>query len=131
MLISHTHLGVSNFDRAFAFYSGLMSELGFVLKFCSPERRWAGWMEAGVPRPLFLIGCPFDGGDAEPGNGQMVALLAGDRATVDRAYRWALSNGAIDEGAPGLRPQDHPDYYGAYVRDLDHNKIGICCHTPG
>ena len=79
MLLSHVHVGVSDFDRAFAFYSGVMDTLGFVLKFSKPEKSWAGWMEAGAARPLFLVGRPFDGDAAHPGNGQMVALLAPNR----------------------------------------------------
>ncbi len=130
MLLSHVHVGVSDFNRGFTFYSGLMNELGFILKFCRPEKSWAGWMEENVSRPLFLVGCPFDGHDASPGNGQMVALLAHERSIVDNAYRWAIGNGAVDEGTPGLRTHYHPDYYGAYFRDPDGNKICICCHTP-
>ena len=86
-------------------------------------------MEDGVDRPLFLVGRPFDGNDPSPGNGQMVALLARDRSSVDRTYEWALAHGATDDGAPGLRPHYHPDYYGAYFHDPDRNKICICCHT--
>jgi catechol 2,3-dioxygenase-like lactoylglutathione lyase family enzyme len=130
MLLSHVHVGVSDFDRAFAFYSGLMRQLGFVLKFHRPEKSWAGWMEDGVARPLFLVGRPFDGETARAGNGQMVALLARDRASVDASHRWAIENGAMDDGAPGLRPHYHPDYYGAYFRDADGNKICVCCHGP-
>ncbi len=73
-MLSHVHVGVSDFGRALAFYSGVMERLGFVLKFSNPEKSWAGWMEAGVARPLFLVGLPFDGKAASPGNGQMVAL---------------------------------------------------------
>jgi hypothetical protein len=38
-----------------------MAELGFTLKFSEPEKPWAGWMQAGVDRPLFLIGSPYNG----------------------------------------------------------------------
>jgi catechol 2,3-dioxygenase-like lactoylglutathione lyase family enzyme len=130
MLLSHVHVGVSDFDCALEFYSGVMERLGFVLKFSSPEKFWAGWMEAGVARPLFLIGRPFNGEAATPGNGQMVALLAPDRNAVDRCYAWATENGGTDEGAPALRSHYHPDYYGAYFRDPDGNKICVCCHSP-
>ena len=129
-MLSHVHVGVSDFGRALAFYSGIMERLGFVLKFSSPEKSWAGWMEAGVARPLFLIGLPFDGEAASPGNGQMVALLAPNRAAVDQCHDWAISNGGTDEGAPGLRTQYHPNYYGAYFRDHDGNKLCVCCHSP-
>ena len=129
-MISHICIGIRDFDRAFAFYSEVMSALGHVLKFRELDRPWAGWMAKDQPRPLFIIGTPYDGNAAEHGNGQMVALLAQDRASVDRVYTVALANGATCEGAPGLRPHYHPDYYGAYFRDLDGNKIGVCCHQP-
>ncbi len=127
-MISHVHLGVADFERSFAFYSPLMAELGLQCKFSDPVKAWAGWVSPEAPRPLFLIGKPFDGAAAAPGNGQMVALLAPTRAAVDRIHALALSQGGQCEGAPGLRPQYHPDYYGAYFRDLDGNKICICCH---
>ena len=130
MLLSHVHVGVSDFDLAFAFYSGVMDRLGFVLKFSEREKSWAGWMEPGVARPLFLIGRPFNGEAAHPGNGQMVALLAPNRSGVDQCHAWATGNGGVDKGAPALRPHYHPDYYGAYFRDPDGNKICVCCHSP-
>jgi len=55
-----------------------------------------------------------------------VALLAPNRAAVDRCYSRAIASG--DEGRPGLRPHYHPNYYGAYFRDLDGNKLCVCCH---
>ncbi|MGF6744292.1 catechol 2,3-dioxygenase-like lactoylglutathione lyase family enzyme [Paraburkholderia atlantica] len=129
-MISHVFVGVNDFDRALKFYSAVMSELGHQLKFCEPDRPWAGWMAAGMPRPLFLIGRPYDGNPAEHGNGQMVALLAPDRSSVDNAYATALANSGSCEGPPGLRTHYHPDYYGAYFRDPEENKICVCCHDP-
>ena len=129
-MLSHTHLGVSDLNRAVTFYRAVMDALSYALKFHEPEAGWAGWMQPGAARPLFLIGRPYDCGPPNPGNGTMVALLAPDRAAVDRAHAAALAHGGTDEGAPGLRPHYHPDYYGAYVRDPDGNKIGLCCHEP-
>lgn len=129
-MISHVHIGVSDFDRAFAFYADVMAALGYPLKFCERQTPWAGWMPTAAARPLFLIGRPFDGAAATTGNGQMVALLAPDRAAVDTCHRRALAAGGSDEGAPGLRPQYHANYYGAYFRDPDGNKICVCCHDP-
>jgi catechol 2,3-dioxygenase-like lactoylglutathione lyase family enzyme len=60
----------------------------------------------------------------------MTALLAPSRAAVEAAHAAALANGGRCEGAPGLRPHYHPNYYGAYFRDPDGNKIGVCCHDP-
>lgn len=129
-MLSHVHIGISDFPRAFAFYAPLMDALGLVLKFQEPThaKPWAGWRHPDAARPLFLIGRPFDGEAAAPGNGQMMAFLAPNRAAVDQCYAVAISNGAACEGPPGLRPQYHPDYYGAYFRDPDGNKLCVCCH---
>jgi catechol 2,3-dioxygenase-like lactoylglutathione lyase family enzyme len=129
-MISHVFIGISDFQRAFPFYSALMDELGMQLKFSDPAKPWAGWIAPGVPRPLFVISAPYDGQAALAGNGQMVALQAATRDAVDRVHAAALARGGICEGAPGLRPHYHPDYYGAYFRDPDGNKLGVCCHSP-
>ncbi|MGJ7557187.1 VOC family protein [Variovorax sp. RB3P1] len=130
-MLSHVYLGVNDFERAFAFYSPLMAVLGLTLRFRDDTKPWAGWQSADAPRPLFLVGTPYDGQAASPGNGQMVALLAVDRATVDRAHATALAHGGVCEGPPGLRQHYHPDYHGAYFRDPDGNKLCVCCHAPG
>lgn len=129
-MISHVFLGTGDFDRAFAFYSKVMAELGLRLKFCDADKPWAGWVAETAPRPIFVIGAPFDGNPSAPGNGQMVGLLAPSREAVRRSYTAALALGGICEGEPGLRPHYHPDYYGAYFRDTDGNKLCVCCHDP-
>lgn len=127
-MFSHVFVGVGDFERALAFYRPLMAALGASERFCDPQRPWAGWQSEPGPRPLFLIGRPYEG-EASPGNGQMVAFLAADRTTVDRTHATALVNGGTCDGAPGLRPEYHADYYGAYVRDPDGNKLCVACHT--
>lgn len=129
-MISHIHIGIAEYDRAMAFYSVLLAALGLESKFADREKGWAGWMSPGVDRPLLLIGLPFDREPATAGNGQMVALLARDRATVDRCHALALANGGSDEGPPSIRAHYHANYYGAYFRDPDRNKIAVCCHDP-
>ena len=128
-MFSHIFVGVNEFDRALAFYNPLMSLLGVTPRFCERERPWAGWQSTPGPRPLFLIGAPYDKLAHEPGNGQMVAFLAESRGLVDRAYAVALANGGTSEGAPGLRPEYHEHYYGAYFRDPDGNKLCVACHS--
>ena len=127
-MFSHVFLGVSNFDRALAFYRALMPVLGMQERFCERERPWAGWQSHPEPRPLFLIGTPFDGQLHQVGNGQMVAFLAESRVIVDQAYATALAKGGSAEGAPGLRPEYHANYYGAYFRDTEGNKVCVACH---
>lgn len=129
-MFSHIFVGVSDFDRALAFYNPLMSALGIKPRFCERERPWAGWQSSPGPRPLFLIGTPYDHEPHGRGNGQMVAFLAESRALVDQAYAVALASGGTPEGAPGLRPEYHAHYYGAYFRDPDGNKLCVACHSP-
>jgi len=124
-MFSHVHIGVSDFERAFAFYSPILSYLQLQLKFKEPDVPWAGWKLPDRDRPLFLIGQPFDGGDCTPGNGSMTAFLAPDRESVRRVYDLALENGAQSEGEPGLRPRYHENYYGAYFRDPDGNLVEV------
>ena len=130
-MLSHVFVGITDFPRAFAFYTTVLDTLGLELKFAEPEVPWAGWKQPSTDRPLFLIGHAYDGTPATPGNGQMIALLAATREEVDRCHGAALAAGGRCEGAPGLRPHYHPDYYGAYFRDLDGNKLCVCCHRAG
>lgn len=127
-MLSHVFIGVNDFDRAMAFYSPVLERLGLVLRFTEPARPWAGWQTPGVARPLFLVGRPFDGQPAVPGNGAMNALLAADRATVDAVHALALQHSGRCEGPAGLRPEYHANYYGAYFRDPEGNKLCVCCH---
>lgn len=127
-MFSHVSVGVSDFERSFAFYDGLLPALGQRLRFHEPEVPWAAWEAPGEARPLFVIAAPLDGAPASAGNGSMIALLAPSRAAVDTAHSFAMNAGAQDEGAPGLRPHYHPDYYGAYFRDPDGNKLCVVCH---
>lgn len=129
-MFSHVFIGTNDFDRSFSFYAALMQTLGIAARFCDASRPWAGWQSAPDPRPLLLIGRPFDGKPHVAGNGQMVALLASSRQLVDRAHAVALAHGGACEGAPGLRPEYHQHYYGAYFRDPDGNKLCVACHEP-
>jgi len=128
-MFSHIFVGTNNFERALAFYQPLMEVLGVQARFVEANRPWAGWQSQPDPRPLFLLGKPFDQQPHAPGNGQMVAFLASSRAMVDAAYAVALQHGGSSEGAPGLRAQYHANYYGAYFRDPDGNKLCVACHT--
>jgi len=129
-MLSHVHIGVQEFEPALSFYSAVLAKLGWRLKFVEVERPWTGWQFGDRDRPLILVGTPYDKQSASPGNGQMVAFLALSRDAVDAFYATALANGGTSEGAPGLRPEYHSNYYGAYVRDPDGNKLCACCHEP-
>ena len=127
-MISHVFIGVDDFKRALLFYSAVLHALDLEMKFSEPDKDWAGWVARDQPRPLFVIGRPFDGAPHQAGNGQMIALLAPTRSVVDAVHAAAVEQGGRCEGAPGLRPHYHPNFYGAYFRDLDGNKLCVCCH---
>ena len=129
-MFSHVFVGVSDFERALAFYNPLMAALGIKARFCDHDRPWAGWESTPGPRPLFLIGAPYDKLAHSPGNGQMVAFLADSRMRVDQAFAVAIASGGTSDGEPGLRPEYHEHYYGAYFRDPDGNKLCVACHLP-
>ena len=70
---------------------------------------------------------PFNGQAANAGNGSMVALWAKRWRDVDAFHAAALVHGGTSEGAPGLRLLYNPDFYAAYVRDPDGNKLAVVC----
>ena len=89
--------------------------------FSEPNER--GYAQADGQITVFVI-VPYNEQDATVGNGSQVLFYAPDQATVRAFYDTALRCGGTDEGAPGPRDY-HPDYYGAYVRDLDGNKLNV------
>ena len=123
-MFSHVTLGSNDLARSRVFYDAVMKTLGHKLLFELPQAFCYG--EATGPK-LFILP-PFDGKEARPGNGAHAAFKVESRATVDAFHAAALANGGSDEGKPGLRPHYHPNYYGAYVRDPDGNKIQAVCH---
>ena len=124
-MFSHVTLGTNDFDRAREFWLALMQVLGHPVLF-----EHGGTLAFGLPAgPKTFIVSPYDGRAAVPGNGVHVAYVVGNRATVDAFHATALEHGGSDEGAPGLRPHYHPNYYGAYARDPDGNKIQAVCHS--
>jgi catechol 2,3-dioxygenase-like lactoylglutathione lyase family enzyme len=60
-----------------------------------------------------------------------LAFVAEERQQVDAFYRAALDAGGQDNGAPGLRPHYHPNYYAAFVIGPDGHNIEAVCHKPG
>ncbi len=128
-MFSHVMMGVTDLGRAYSFYAPLAEMLGLALHFHEPENGWAAWKAPGKERPLFIISIPFNGNPHSVGNGQMTAFECKTRAQVDQAYAVVMDNGATDEGKPGLRPHYHRNYYGAYFRDPDGNKLCVVCHA--
>ena len=130
-MFSHVTVGTNDYAAAKAFYDAILPALGLTCIHASDEEGAAGWAVDPERAPHFWLVRPFDGQPATVGNGVTVAFEAKARAEVDAFHAAAIAAGGRDEGAPGLRPHYHPDYYGAYVRDLDGNKLCIVCHRPG
>ncbi len=128
-MFSHIAIGISDLDRALAFWSPIMARLGHVHCFTDTDQPGAGWEPAGGGRPLFVVTTPYDGAPATTGNGAMTAFVVADRASVDAVHVLATGTGGTDDGPPGLRPHYHRDYYGCYFRDPDGNKIAVACHA--
>jgi len=124
-MFSHVTIGSSDPNKAAKFYDAVLGTLGISVLF---NIRCAVAYGQTTGAKTFILK-PFDGGPPVPGNGGHVAYLAASRAHVDTFYAKALEHGGTDEGAPGLRPHYHPNYYAAYVRDPEGNKIQAVCHS--
>jgi catechol 2,3-dioxygenase-like lactoylglutathione lyase family enzyme len=132
-MLTYVYLGTNDLERATPFYDATLASLG--LQRCVTgdpdwDRISAGWgtYEDGGARELALgVGKPFDQQLATAGNGTMVAFTARLWKEVDDFHAAALANGGSSEGAHGLPPQYSPDFYAAYVRDLDGNKLAAVC----
>ncbi|MCL4767360.1 MAG: VOC family protein [Hyphomicrobiaceae bacterium] len=121
--LDHIGLQVSDFPRAKAFYSAALQPLGIRVQMEFPTDK-GGVAGFGRCKPEFWISAD------KPTSPFHIAFGAANRPEVDAFYAAALAAGAKDNGAPGLRPQYHPDYYGAFVLDPDGHNIEAVCHYP-
>src|SRR3569623_2713868 len=116
-MIDHLGFAVSDVDRAKAFYVKALAPLGIgILIEVTPEQS-GGAAHIGFganQKPFLWIG----GGTAVEGPVH-IAFDAPNRATVDAFHKAAQAAGGRDNGAPGIRAHYHPNYYGAFVFDLD------------
>ncbi len=117
--LHHVSLGSNDVPRALAFYDAALGTLG--LKRVMDFAPFA--VGYGREHPDFWIQVPHDRSAASVGNGVHIAFAAGSRAEVDAFHAAALAAGGRCDGPPGPRPDYGPHYYGAFVRDLDGNKI--------
>ena len=128
-MIDHIGFPVSDYAKSKAFYTKALAPLGYSLVMevgadvTESHAPAAGFGAGG--KPDFWIG--GEGGLEKPLH---VAILAKDRASVDAFHQAALAAGGKDNGAPGLRPHYHPNYYGAFVLDPDGHNIEAVCHAP-
>lgn len=117
-MIHHVSVGSDDLERARRFYDPVLATVG--LRLLDADDTGLGY---GAAEMVFSVQRPVDGKPASAGNGSHICLVARNRKAVDAFHRTALANGGRDDGPPGLRPKYDANYYGAFVRDPDSNKI--------
>ena len=120
-MIDHMTLTVSNLDRSIDFYNRALGPLGYGV-----TMRFEDFVGIGTKRkPFFWIKPgPF------PTQPMHIAFVARSRGDVEKFHREALAAGARDNGPPGLRPDYHPNYFGAFVIGPDGHNLEAVCHDP-
>lgn len=128
-MIDHIGLSVADYPRAKAFYDAVMPTIGASCVMAVTAEETGGTYEgAGYGlngKPSFWIGT---GGRTK--GSLHIAFVAESRAAVDAFYAAAIAAGGSDNGPPGIRAHYHPNYYGAFVFDLDGHNIEAVCHKP-
>lgn len=120
-MLSGVCVGTNDLEAAGRFYDAVLATIGMRCVFVEPrERGYAG----PDGRVTFFVLTPFHDRMATFGNGTQVMFHAPDAAAVKAFHATALAFGGTDEGAPGPRDY-HPDYFGAYIRDPDGNKLNV------
>ena len=126
-MIDHIGMPVRDLARATEFYLQALAPLGIavVLRVSAEESGHGAAVGFGAEqKPFFWIG------ESERLGGHVhVAFAAASREAVDAFYRAGLAAGGKDNGPPGLRPQYHANYYGAFVLDPDGNNVEAVCHA--
>ena len=120
--IGFVMVGTNDLEKSSKFYDAILAHLG--MKRVTVTERYIGYGYSEDDGAKFYITKPHNTENANAGNGTMGALGAKTKEAVDKFHKTALENGAVDEGAPGLRSDGN--YYG-YVRDYDGNKITARC----
>lgn len=118
-MLHHVSIGVSDLERATNFYDIVLGTLGYrrVMEVVSVAVAY------GVDQPTFWVQLPHNQQIATAGNGTHISFVARSSEAVDAFHAAALELGAQNAGEPGPRPDYAPDYYGAFVYDLDGNKL--------
>lgn len=126
-MLDHLGIAVSDSRRSKTFYDAALAPIGISMIMEMPgEVTESGGTACGYGKdgkPFFWFG---DG--EKVGEGFHVAFAVATRALVDAFHRAAIAAGGKDNGAPGLRPHYHPNYYSAFVLDPDGHNVEAVCH---
>lgn len=124
-MFDHITLTVRDYKKSRSFYEQILVSLHM-----SPLHEEMGVVTGyGSDRPFFWISATDS---THPISTNVhVAFTCESREQVVAFYTAALAAGARDNGAPGLRPEYHENYYAAFVLDLDGNNIeAVCGNSP-
>ena len=124
-IFTHVTVGTNDLAKARAFYDAVLAPLG-LKRLRDLGDNGSIW---GAEAPEFFVLKPANGQPASHANGGTISFVAPNRAAVAAFHKAALAAGGKDEGAVGPRNW-HPHAYGAYVRDLDGNKLATYCLKP-
>ena len=119
-MIGYATIGTNDMERAKAFYSQLLAEMGASLLMDGGRIAFIG---KSMAEPCVAVCIPYDENTPHSGNGNMIALRADSTEMVDKLHAKALELGATDDGAPGWRIENV--FYGGYFRDFDGNKLAF------
>ena len=127
-MIDHTGINVSNPALSRTFYDKALAPINYKVIIEVPKEFTGGLVALGYGEPPKADFWMVEGTPNTPRI--HIAFRAESRKQVDEFYKAALAAGGKDNGAPGLRPHYHQDYYGAFVYDLDGHNIEVVCHKP-
>lgn len=125
-MLLYVTVGTNNLERALEFYDPVLTTLGYKRR--ERDHDSAGYAAEDDVRCRFWVLYPYDRQEATVGNGSMTTFLSPSRAAVRAFHAAALLYGGEDEGKPGIRPF-HKDFYAAFVRDPDGNKLAAVCEA--
>lgn len=131
-MIAYVTVGADDIARAKQFYSAFLPALGYRLEEGPEGLSYALPVQPGQSPvlPDFYVKPTFDGRPASAGNGAMVAFEARNQKQVRDLYAAAILAGGSDEGQPGFRASYGPQFYVAYLRDPQGNKIALFSDNP-
>ena len=124
-MLHHLSLGVSDLQRAAAFYDAALAPLGYVRVWEDIRPDEAGQAVGyGLPGGGDKLALKHHGDTARaPGPGFHLAFAAPDRGAVAAFHDAALAAGGTDNGKPDVRLDYGPTYYAAFVIDPDGHRI--------